>query len=340
MRLITTKKYVIIAFLTVLLFASLVYALSVGAVFLPLRLIIKEAFDPWFKGNLPVESYILWQVRLPRVILSALVGAALALSGVILQGLFRNPMAEPYVIGVSFGGALGATIVLLFGGSMTFLSAISLPLSAFIGAIAVSWLVYRIARVGSQVPVSTLLLSGIAVSAFISAIISLMMALRGEDLHTVIFWLMGSFSARNWRHVEMVLPFLVVGFLLTLAFHRELNLMLLGEEKAAQLGVEIEKSKKVLLAAAALMAGAAVSVSGLIGFVGLVVPHMVRLVIGPDHKFLIPGSAVGGALLLLIADALARQLMPPSEIPVGIITALFGAPFFLYLLKVKKSSLA
>lgn len=330
------RGWLTLGLLAIALVLGVAMAASLGAVSIPLR----DALTGSGTAVSATNEFIFWQVRLPRVVLSALVGAALAVAGAILQGLFRNPLAEPYVAGVSFGGALGATLVMLFGGVIGQMTVLSVPAAAFAGALLATFVVYRLARVGAAVPVSTLILAGIAVSSFLSAVISLLMVLQGEDLLTLVFWLMGGLSARSWLHVRMVLPFMAVGFPLALVFARELNLFLMGEERASQLGVDAERAKRVLLVAAALLSGAAVAVSGLIGFVGLIIPHVVRLVIGPEHRVLLPAVALFGALFLVGADTIARLLIAPAEIPVGVVTALFGAPFFIYLLRTKRGSLA
>ncbi len=333
------SKSVFIPALGLALLGALVLAGAVGAVRVAPSEII-SASTAWLFGaeSLSASQFIWLKVRLPRIILSAIVGASLAISGTALQGLFRNPMAEPYIIGVSSGGALGATLVLMFGEGLMFLS-LSLPVFAFLGALAATGLVYGLSRVDGRVSTTTLLLAGIAVSSFVSALISLLMALNGEDLYSVFFWLMGSFSARNWGHVQMILPFFVIGSATIFFYYRELNVMLLGDDKAAHLGVDLEKARPVLLGATALLAGAAVSVSGLIGFVGLIVPHIVRLIIGPDHKTLIPAAALGGALFMVVTDIIARTVLSPTEIPIGIVTALFGAPFFIYLLRTRRRTI-
>ncbi|MCL5292629.1 MAG: iron chelate uptake ABC transporter family permease subunit [Actinobacteria bacterium] len=333
------RRYAPILLLAVALLAGLTIASAFGAVNIPIRSVIRFLTEAP-PAEASTDAFIFWQVRLPRVVLGALVGASLALAGVILQGLFKNPMAEPYVVGVSFGGALGASIVILFGGAAGYFRFFGVPGAAIAGAFATTFLVYRIARVGSRVPISTLILSGVAISSFMSAVISLMMALKSTDLNNLIFWLMGGLSARNWNHVLMVLPFMAAGFPLAMAYARDLNAVSLGDEKAYQLGIDVENTKRILIAASAMLAGAAVSVSGLIGFVGLIIPHVVRLIIGPDHRLLMPCSALAGALFLVFADTLARLILVPQELPVGIVTALFGAPFFIYLLRSGKRSLA
>jgi iron complex transport system permease protein len=249
-----------------------------------------------------------------------------------MQGLFKNPMADPYVIGISSGAALGATLAVVMGVQGIF----SVPILAFMGAISSAFLVYNIARVDGQIRMETLLLSGIAVAIFFSALASFFMYVAGENLHQIVFWLMGGLWARGWDHVGVSFAPILIGILGIYVFARDLNVMQLGEESALHLGIEIEQVKKVLLALSSLIAGIAVSVSGIIGFVGLIIPHMVRIVVGPDHRILIPASALVGAIFLISADSIARTIISPAELPVGIITAFFGAPFFIYLLRRKK----
>ncbi len=279
---------------------------------------------------------IFLQIRLPRIFLAALVGAALAVAGATFQGLFRNPLADPYIIGVSSGAALGASLAVVLGLSWGWAGLGAVPLLAYAGGLATIILVYRVSRQGDAVPVLTLLLAGIAVSAFLTALVSLSVYFSGERLHQIIFWMMGGLSGAKWRYLHVMTPYVLVGFGVIYFYARELNALLLGEETAAYLGIEVEKLKKIFLAAASLLVAAAVSTSGIIGFVGLVVPHMVRLMAGPDHRFLLPVSALCGAILLIGADTLARTVLAPAELPVGIITALLGAPFFLYLLRKRR----
>lgn len=283
-----------------------------------------------------VNRSILLQIRLPRIFLAAVVGASLAVAGVIFQGLFRNPMADPYVIGVSSGAALGAVIAMLTGAGLSFLGFGAVPLFAFTGGLVTILLVYSMARVGGSIPVMNLLLAGIVIGAFLSALVSLLTYFAGEQLHRIIFWLMGGFSGASWLRVKAMIPYVFIGYGSVYLFSKELNVLLLGEETAQHLGVEVEKVKKILLAGASLLVAAAVSTGGIIGFIGLMVPHFVRLVAGPDHRFLLPASALLGAVALVAADTLARTVIAPSELPVGIITALIGAPMFIYLLKKRK----
>ena len=337
------SKPLIMIGLVVLLFFSMISAMVFGAVSIGWKnvfIILMETlpfYEPSSAVDIsPVYKDILLQIRVPRVLLAAAVGSSLAVAGAVFQGLFRNPMADPYVIGISSGSALGAVFAMLGGFSLALGGFGAVPLFAFIGGITTIMLVYSMARVGRAVPVMTLLLAGIAVSAFLSALVSLLTYFAGEKLHQVIFWMMGGLGGATWQQVRVMLPYALGGYICVSIFSRELNAMLLGEETASHLGVDTEKVKKILLAGASLLVAAAVSTSGIIGFVGLVVPHFVRLVAGPDHRFLIPASALLGGALLIATDTLARIIIAPSELPVGIITALVGAPMFIYLLKKRK----
>lgn len=292
--------------------------------------------EPFGMEISPVYRDILLQIRMPRVLLAAAVGSSLAVAGAVFQGLFRNPMADPYVIGVSSGAAVGAVFAMLAGIRIALVGLGAVPLFAFAGGILSILLVYTMARVGRTVPVMTLLLAGIAVSAFLSALVSLLTYYSGEKLHLVVFWLMGGLGGATWNKVRLMIPYALAGYICVSFFARELNVLLLGEETARHLGVETEKVKKILLMGASLLVAAAVSTSGIIGFVGLIVPHFIRLIAGPDHRFLLPASALLGASLLIGADALARTVVTPAELPLGIITALVGAPLFIYLLKKRK----
>ncbi|HWQ89357.1 MAG TPA: iron chelate uptake ABC transporter family permease subunit [Desulfitobacteriaceae bacterium] len=338
------KRGTLFLSLILLLLVTISAAIVLGAASIPLKsaLAILLAPIPGLGGLFggaeitEVQRGIILQLRLPRVIQAAIVGASLSLAGAVYQGLFRNPMADPYVLGVSSGAALGAVAAMLTGGTLLFAGFTAVPLFAFIGGIATIALVYYMARVGKVVPVMTLLLSGIAVSAFLSAIVSLLTYFAGENLHQVVFWMMGGVSGANWSRVVAMLPYALIGFCCIYYYAKELNVLLLGEETARHLGVNTERVKIILLAAASLLVAAAVSTSGIIGFVGLVVPHLIRIAVGPDHRILLPASALLGAILLIAADTLARNIIAPAELPVGIITSLVGAPMFIYLLKKRK----
>ena len=327
--------YTLLSGLAVAVLLLAVVGVTVGPVRLPVSQILGALGARLGLGSGdvdPIVSSIVLQLRLPRVVLSALVGAALATSGAIFQGLFRNPMADPYIIGVSAGAALGATSAIVFGVTFAAGGLSAATVFAFVGAVAVTAIVYRLGWHRGDVVIEQLLLAGVAIGAFLGAVISAMQVLGGESLQQVLFWLLGGFSGRRWEHVLLILPYVVVGYVVAAAGARDLNLMVLGDETARSLGVATGRVRVQLTAAGALMAAAAVATSGLIGFVGLIVPHLLRLVTGPDHRRLLPAVALGGAVTMLLADTLARTLAAPREIPVGIVTAGAGAPFFLYLL--------
>jgi iron complex transport system permease protein len=279
---------------------------------------------------------IVLDIRLPRIMLAGLVGAALAVAGTTYQGLFRNPLADPYLIGVAQGAGLGAIIGFLLPQS---LPVAIVPLLAFIGAIAAVAIVYFIARVGKTLPVTTLILAGVALGAFLAAITSHLMIVSGDRLHDIVSWLLGTFSMTSWWQVTMVLPYIVIGTIVIWLYARPLNVMQLDEDQAQQLGINVEKVKLILLAAATLITAAAVCFCGIIGFVGIIIPHAMRLIWGPDHRFLLPLATFAGASFLILADTVARTMMAPTEMPVGVITAFVGAPFFLYLLRRKKKAI-
>lgn len=271
------------------------------------------------------DQTIVSDIRLPRIVLGAIVGFALSTAGAVMQGFFRNPMADPSIIGVSSGAAVGAVAVIAF--SFT----IPLQVTAFLTAIVTAFVVYLIATENGRTPVATLLLAGIAVQTFLGAVISYMLLQSGESMEEVVVWLMGHLSNSRWGEVELTLPLALLFFVGLLAYARDLNVMLLGEEDAHALGIDVERTKQILLGGSAVLTAAGVAVAGVIGFVGLIVPHMMRLVVGPDHRILIPTSALAGATFLVLADTLART--GPAEVPVGIVTAAVGAPFFLFLLR-------
>jgi iron complex transport system permease protein len=279
---------------------------------------------------------IILDIRLPRILLAGLVGAALATAGATYQGLFRNPLADPYLIGVAQGAGLGATIGFLLPLSGLATSLRLIPVLAFCGALLSAGAVYSLARVGKTLPMTTLILAGVAIGAFLAAITSYLMILSGDRLQGILLWLMGGFSISYWDEVRILLPYVMVGAIVIYLYGQPLNLMQFDEEQAQQLGVNVEQVKLILLVAATLITAAAVSFAGTIGFVGIIVPHAVRLIWGPDYRFLLPLSTLAGAIFLIFADTLARSMLGVAEIPVGVVTAFCGAPFFLYLLKRKK----
>ena len=272
------------------------------------------------------------QVRLPRVILAALVGASLAGAGALYQALFRNPLADPYILGVSSGAGLGAMAAFVLTAGATALRFGAVPIAAFTGALLTMLLVVRLASSRGRLEATSLLLAGVAISYTLSALTSFLMVYARQQMAVIVYWMMGGLSAASWQYVAMITPMFVLGIIVPLLSTRELNLMLLGDERAGHLGLSVERFKLVMLAAASLLTAAAVAVSGLIGFVGLMVPHMVRLVLGPDHRSLLPASLLAGATVLVLADLAARTVLAPVEIPVGIVTAVLGGPFFVMLL--------
>lgn len=290
------------------------------------HLISAEQVEAW-------QRTVIEQVRLPRVITAALVGASLAMSGAVLQGLFRNPLASPSVLGVSSGASLGAVLAIFFGLAASTVWA--LPLFAFIGAAATLFVVYRIACVRGQAPIGTLLLSGVAVSAFNIAMSSLVLALALQNWElgkSIVYWTMGGLDGRNWYHVMLLLPVFGLCAAVMFSHQRELDILLVGEIHANALGVDVAKVRLYLLLATTLLTGCAVAVAGGIGFIGLVVPHITRLLIGPHHQRLLPVSAFLGAIILLLADLLVRGDASYAAISLGVVTAAMGAPFFLFLL--------
>ncbi len=327
--------------LFILLVAVVILATTIGSVKVPFlttgqillsRLPLADMARTW-PGSL--ETIIL-EIRLPRVFLAGLVGAALATAGATYQGLFRNPLADPYLIGVAQGASLGAIAGFLLPFDWRGIGFGIIPLLAFAGAVLSVTIVYLLARVGKTLPMTTLILAGVALGALWGSVVSYLIINSGEKMHGIIFWLMGSFSLSEWSEVKIVLPYVVVGVVVILLYARSLNVMQLDEEQAQQLGINVEKVKIILLAAATLITAAAVSFVGTIGFVGIIIPHVVRLVWGPDHRFLLPLSVLTGAVFLILADLAARTVLAPTEVPIGVITAIFGAPFFLYLLRRKK----
>jgi len=275
-------------------------------------------------------------IRMPRIILAGLIGMNLAIAGSALQGMLRNPMADPGIIGISSGAGLGAALAITVGAGSYYKGIGLTTISAFIGAAVVIFLVYNIAKTGNKIPVITLILAGIAVSFICSALTQLLMIFNRDQIEMIVRWTMGSLSAANWTKVKVILPISIFGISIIMYYAKELNVISTGEETAKTLGVNTEKTKKILLIVCSLITAACVSVSGVIGFVGLVIPHIMRILTGADQRVLLPYSAIGGAIFMIICDTLARTIAAPAEIPVGIITSLFGAPFFVYLLIINK----
>ncbi len=308
-----------------LLIVSIWCGVSIGSVHIPLEVLWNKAADE-------TAANILWKIRLPRVLLAGLVGASLAIAGAAFQGLLKNPLADPYTLGVSSGASVGAVMTLFFGISLPVVGLYVLPTLSMIGAILTMVAVMSFARiVDRSLKMETLILTGVIFSSFLGSLISLMIALSGEELRQVIGWLLGSVSMRGWPYVQMIIPFVVIGSVILWTQRRELNVLLYGEERAKHLGVNVKRSKYLILVGGSMLTGAAVAVSGTIGFVGLVVPHMTRMIWGSDHRHLLPLSFLNGATLLIICDLVARTIIIPRELPIGVITAFIGAPVFSYI---------
>ena len=317
------KRHVSYAALLALLALTCIISVFVGAVDVPFG----EIF----------ESSIV-RLRIARILLGVVAGAGLSVAGVIFQALLRNPLAEPYVLGVSSGAGLGAAMAIVLG--LSAWGIWMLPAMAFAGALGTIILVYMLARTPSgSVPVHTLLLSGVIVSAVLSSMLMFMVSVSGsKEIHNVVWWLLGNLQIYDWALLRLAAVVVACGVLFTMFFARDLNVMTLGEQPAAHLGLHPERTKKLFFIVASLMTGAAVATCGLIGFVGLIVPHAVRLAIGPDHRHLVPTCALVGAAFLVVADSFARTVIAPTELPIGVVTAFLGGPFFLFLLRRRKRS--
>ena len=329
MTLAVTRRNVLT--LTLALVAGLLVvglgALALGGVHLPLG-------EVWagLRGTAaqPEASTIVREIRLPRILLAMLVGAALAVSGTALQALLRNPLADPYVLGISSGAALGAIIALWIGGRVAAAS----PLVAFAGALLTTAWVYLLGRRAGRLASYTLVLAGVITASFLSAVILFVLTLLStRDVRGIAFWLMGDLSVVTEMQLRILLPVVALGVLALYAFAKDLNVLLLGEEEAAHLGVNVARVQTAVFLLASLLTGVAVSVSGAIGYLGLLVPHLGRMVVGNDHRTLLPTAALGGAIVLTLSDTLARTVVAPAELPVGAVTAVAGAPVFIYLLR-------
>lgn len=333
------KDALLLPLLALLAIAGAAAGLTSGSADLSLATLASELWNALTgtRAEDPIARTIILDVRGPRVVLGIAVGATLAVAGAVLQALFRNPLAEPSIIGVSAGAGAAAVATIALGGMVSFIGVgilYVLPVTAFLGGLVATLAVMAIARVGGQTPVLTMLLAGIAVTAIGGALMGLMMFISNdEQLRAINFWMLGSLGSATWA---AIIPALILMGLMLAAvpmLTRNLNLILLGEREAASLGLSVDRFKNIAVVLVAAGVGSAVAVSGMIGFVGIVVPHLLRLLTGPDHRILLPASMLGGAALLLWADVAARALAPPAELPIGILTALLGAPFFLWLLR-------
>ncbi len=326
---------------TFLLLGAVFLSIAVGSVFITPGNFFKVVWSgitnqPLENEQLQTFAVIIGQLRLPRTLLMLLVGAALGGSGASFQGLFRNPLADPYLIGVASGAGLGAVAAMALGLTASLLGMFAIPIASFVGAVLTIFVVYQLARIGRTVPVTNLILSGVAASAFATALTSFLMLNAGGDLRRALVWLLGGSTLSGWQPVLASLPYIMVGLGVQLTLAHPLNVLQFGDEQAQQLGVRVDRVRLLVIAAATLSTAAAISFAGIIGFVGLIVPHLVRLLAGSDHRRLLPLSMLGGATLLLVSDVIARVVMAPQELPVGIITALAGAPFFFWVLRTAK----
>ncbi len=325
-----------ILLLLVLLAAAILVSTAMGYIRIPLaevtRIIAGRVFsvDTWLAGIPPVHATVVFDVRLPRILTAAVVGAGLAVSGTAFQGILLNPLADPYTLGVSAGAAFGASLAIIL--NIGFMGAYSVPFFAFAGALLTLLLVIALSSSAEGLSSNNLILSGIIVAAILSAGISFLKYVADEQVSVIIFWLMGSFASRTWSDVGLTAAFVSAGFAVFVFYSRDLNLLSLGSRTAASLGVDTRRVPLVLLVTASLVAALCVAVSGIIGFVGLLVPHMMRTVTGPDNRRLMPASLLAGAVLLLAADTITRAVLP-HEIPIGVLTALIGGPFFCYVFR-------
>ena len=322
-----------IALATLCLVLVSTVATGIGSVGMSPPEVLRAVWHGLTQSLAGTNDIIVWQLRLPRVLMAACVGASLALSGVAYQGIFRNPLADPYLLGVASGASLGAALALVYGASIPVLASLGVPVMAFVFSLAAVFLVIGLAKTGNTIPVISLILAGAVLGSSFTAATSFVMLAAREQAAGVLAWLLGSFGLSSWSKLASVLPFMLIAGLAVLLSSRALNVLQLGDEQAAQLGLSVERFKIGLITVATLATAAAVSVSGIIGFVGLMIPHAVRLALGPDHRTLVPMAGLLGAIFMVLADLLARTLIAPAEIPIGVITALVGGPFFLYLLK-------
>jgi len=326
--------------LVILLLGISFLSLTIGPVRIPLTKSIsllaqKLCFWKSYSLENTPAAVILFKIRIPRLILGMVVGAALSSAGVILQGMFRNPLVEPYTLGISGGAAAAVGLVIVAGLSGTLTQII--PLAGFAGAIGAAILVYFIASSGGRLTIPTLLLTGVIVSFLSSSLIMLLMSLaKGEELHGIMFWIMGNLQETNLSFIITVSLIILTGIFISFLFARDLNALVLGEEEATHLGIEVERTKKILFILASLLTGVAVSASGVIGFVGLMIPHLIRGVVDADHRFLLPASALLGASFLVGADLIARTIISPRELPVGVITGIIGGIIFIYIIRKRK----
>lgn len=332
----TVKTAVTLIVMVIILMIAGIVGVSLGPISIPFKetilIFLHKLHVINYDGFTEQQWVVITEVRLPRVIVASLVGAALAVAGVSMQGLFRNPLVEPGYIGVSSGAALGAVCSIFFG--WTAMSSWFLPISAFLGALFATSVILLIWKATRQQSIAVLLLLGIGINSFFSAVMNVMVATskNEQELRSIVYWLQGGLEARTWEHVSIIAIPIIVGSILLLFFGSKLNMMLLGEDHARTSGINTRLTRNIVLTIAAFITGAAVAVSGVIGFIGLIVPHILRLIIGPDHRLLLPASAFGGAAFLIFADLISRVIIQPITLQVGVVSALIGAPLFIVLI--------
>lgn len=336
------KKHIILfIILIILFFITMLVSTTIGVANISIKDTLKIIINKIFRidNNLKIKDIyqnIVWNIRIPRIIIASLVGIGLSVTGASYQSLFKNPMADPYILGVSSGAGLGATIGIVLGLNISILGISGVTITAFIMSLITIFIVYTISKVGKKTPITSLILSGVAISYLFSSIISILMIFNSQETDKVVFWLMGSLTTSNWNHIQILTPIVLIGSFIIWIYSRELNIMLMGEESAQMLGVDIEKIKIKLFLIVSIIVSTTVSITGIIGFVGLIVPHTVRIIVGANNKVLIPISAVSGGIFMIISDTIARTIVNPTELPVGAVTALFGAPYFIYLISKNK----
>lgn len=331
-RRVTPGKVVFISMvMTGILAGAILFSLWLGTADIPFSALCRTLLGESTGGT---TELIVFKVRLPRVLLAGLVGFALSLGGAVFQALLRNPLAEPFILGVSSGAALGAIIGIMLGFSFQ----LGIPVFSFAGALVTILLVLLLGRRRMGMESSTILLTGVIINAFFTAVIMFFVSTSTDSrLHTMLFWLYGDLSQSHFGQSAIIAPVVILAAVVLFGFSRDLNLMTLGDEPASHMGVDVERTKMLCFLLVSLMIGLVVSLSGLIGFIGLIVPHLARMMFGPDHRLLVPVSALGGAILLIVCDTFARWVVSPSELPVGVVTAFLGAPFFVILLRTRGS---
>ena len=321
---VMARRSIMLIIFAVLVAAGFFTSVMMGSVRIPFQ----EIYDALFGAGAGTHQQIIWNIRLPRTIVAALVGINLSLSGAILQAIMKNPLADPHIIGISSGAGLTGIMVMLMLPGHEYL----VTPAAFVGAMAAAICIYILAWKNGIRPVR-IILAGVAVSAFLGAGISALMIFYSDKVHGALMWMVGGLAARSWPHVDIIYPYTIIGIVLAFLGAKHLNILQLGDEIAKGLGLNVEVTRIVMTAIAAMLAASAVSVVGLLGFVGLIIPHATRLLVGSDYRFLLPGSALLGAAVVMLSDTFARTAFAPTELPVGILMAVLGAPFFLFLLR-------